>query len=516
MYINDLISKIILWLSDIAILTIEPQRRIVEQTLIRYLINERKVKFSYLYLLAMVEIRLSAFSSNPFVLGKSVMKMVASTAANSLPFLGTHRHSKAVQDRFRGERVQLLVESLALDSHEQKDLTEKLLASRNEMDLTRRLAELQKAKIKNTLDPNKKTIATYSTSGAYREQFGNIIERLREKGYNAITLLGKPRSPEFGTKQGVFYAGLDIVSFMDFVDVFLTAGDAYPFLPTGAKVGLFLHDIHDSPLGNLDDILAGILFYDFQFIPSACVLERNKNLVGSAQKKLSGKIGNTAQTCLIPGGYIKLDSNIQYFEKNKRDSRTIIYAPTVFGPGFENMVSLDTYGDRIIGAVLENFPDYDLIFRPHPRTSDSQYVKAILAKYGENPRFAFDDNATFYMDNYSKATLMISDMSGTAFTYAFSTLRPVIFFSHNETKVISKIGEYSYFKDRGKIGYVVFNIDEMVEKIKLTLAHKEKLSAKVKQYRDSTIYNVGTAEDYFVNNFEYIIENKKHRDWVYL
>ncbi|MFC1918756.1 hypothetical protein ACFLWW_02130 [Chloroflexota bacterium] len=60
------------------------------------------------------------------------------------------------------------------------------------------------------------------------------------------------------------------------------------------------------------------------------------------------------------------------------------------------------------------------------------------------------------------------------------------------------------------------NVDETVEKLRLLLTHGDEFSSKIREYRNSLIYNIGTAEDYFLENFEYIIEDKKHPDWIYI
>ena len=56
----------------------------------------------------------------------------------------------------------------------------------------------------------------------------------------------------------------------------------------------------------------------------------------------------------------------------------------------------------------------------------------------------------------------------------------------------------------------------MVHYAKSLLAAQDEWTAKIEQHRNSLIYNIGKAEDYFIDNFEYIAEAKKHPDWVYI
>ena len=58
---------------------------------------------------------------------------------------------------------------------------------------------------------------------------------------------------------------------------------------------------------------------------------------------------------------------------------------------------------------------------------------------------------------------MITDLSGTAYTYAFLTYNPVIFYSPKEKKInYSYYKKLNYFKDRNKIGKVLNTINKII------------------------------------------------------
>jgi len=62
--------------------------------------------------------------------------------------------------------------------------------------------------------------------------------------------------------------------------------------------------------------------------------------------------------------------------------------------------------------------------------------------------------------------MLITDFSGTAYTYAFSKSRQIIFFSKNENNLIkSNFNELSFFKDRLDVGTIVQNIENLNEEI---------------------------------------------------
>ena len=380
-----------------------------------------------------------------------------------------------------------------------------------------KIIEFQKKKIKERIDPSKKTIAIYFPDCAYRAHVGKIAQKLRAKDYNALTFIGTICDDEYENDINFFYGGHGIVDEMDFVDLFICPTLTYG-LPENSKKVLFVHDIHDSPLGDLGEHLRLIMHFDGLFLPSDYVVDSIKRIFDNPDTESSMEIlkQKKKELCLISGGYIKLDRCLEYFREHKNSTNSIVYAPTITGLNFEGVVSLPKFGKDIVGTILKNFPNYTLIFRPHPHTYDTENVKKIVEMFKNNPKFVFDNNASFYMDNYSKASLMITDISGTAFTYAFTTLRPVLFFSHNEMEVKKQFSGIRYCEDRHIVGVVAENITDMIVKIKSLLKSKEEYKEKIRKYRDSTIYNVGTAEDYFVENIDYILEGKKHKDWMYL
>jgi hypothetical protein len=380
------------------------------------------------------------------------------------------------------------------------------------------LAKYLSQKIKQDIDASQKTLAVYYPSSAYRMNLGSgqMYDKIRQQGYNVIFLFGVICNDEFEKRAYSYYAGHDIVNFLDFADVF-----AIPTvmlgLPKRAKKVLFVHDIYDSPLGPeglpresadgeypresafLDEL-------DYTFLPCTAVMRHNRIRLLVRSKPL----------CKIPGGYIKLDHNIRYFENNKLPVDSIIYAPTITTGDFARYVSVPEYGRRIVEALLDGFADYKIIFRPHPHTLQTEDVTKIAEHFSRDKRFVFDSNASFYNDNYCRSAAMVTDMSGTAFTYAFMTLRPVVFFSHREQDVAKAFNNVKYFEDRERIGYIATNIAELKEQVALALKNTERFARSCRRFRDETVFNLGRAEDYFAENFHCIAEGTKHKDWQYV
>jgi len=195
---------------------------------------------------------------------------------------------------------------------------------------------------------------------------------------------------------------------------------------------------------------------------------------------------------------------------------SIIYAPTVTNDNFAEYVSVPKYGAKIVKALLEGFGDYRIIFRPHPHTLDTDDVRKIAERFSDSDRFVFDSNASFYNDNYCRSAVMVTDMSGTAFTYAFMTLRPVVFFSHREKDVAEAFGNVKYFEDRERLGYIAKNADELKQEVARALRNAGRFARRIRKFRSEVVFNIGRAEDYFAENFHCIAEGHRHEDWEYV
>ena len=110
-----------------------------------------------------------------------------------------------------------------------------------------------------------------------------------------------------------------------------------------------------------------------------------------------------------------------------------------------------------------------VIYRPHPidltKKGNIKLVDLVKSKFKKNSNFELDLSSS-YLRSYSEAKILITDFSGTAYTFSYSTLKPVIFISKNEKNLLkSNNSKLTYFKDRKKIG-VMCNL-ELSEEVKL-------------------------------------------------
>ena len=93
-------------------------------------------------------------------------------------------------------------------------------------------------------------------------------------------------------------------------------------------------------------------------------------------------------------------------------------------------------------------------------------IKKIVSKYKKNNRF-FLDNSKNYFKTYVNSYCLISDLSGTVYTYSFLINRPVIFYSKYEKK-LNNLNYYNlnFFRDREKIGVIVDDVNNLLKVLK--------------------------------------------------
>ena len=224
---------------------------------------------------------------------------------------------------------------------------------------------------------------------------------------------------------------------------------------------------------------------NYIFVPSKVVVNYfdKKFLELGYNKKKIPKLINT--------GYLKLDKVIKELKKVKNLKNHILVAPTFSG-------QMKNYNmSNKLKIIIENIllKGEKVIFRPHPldltNKGNLNNIENIFNKFHKYDNF-FYDNSTSYIDSYSKAKLLITDFSGTAYTFAYSTLRPVIFFSKREKEFKKlKITDLFYFKDRETVGIIAKSISQILYCIK-------KINKK-KEYNKNKIFNLRKKRIKYVN-----------------
>ncbi len=131
-------------------------------------------------------------------------------------------------------------------------------------------------------------------------------------------------------------------------------------------------------------------------------------------------------------GYPKFDAIVRRLKASDTpaEPRTLLIAPSYAAD--------DVYADV---SMLGQLPDtvrqclaagWRVIFRPHPvslqRGHGLQVIRAVREEFGHHPAFEFDDSQD-YVRTYQRATVMLTDVSGTSLMFRLAFKKPVVFFS---------------------------------------------------------------------------------------
>ena len=320
-------------------------------------------------------------------------------------------------------------------------------------------------RIKKKLNKDLKIVFFYFPVKSYQNNILELIDEIKkEKNLEVILAYNLGSSNEVKNYNKAFFLNLGYLKYVNSVDIFLSSYVVYEFPNSFNKIYIN-HDIYDAPWVNPEKekkLIKTLKGYDYIFLSSDIPIS---DLQRKINQYLDIKI-DEKKTSLINTGYLKLDHVYQNLKNSNSIEDSILLAPTLSSMLID--YNLDRFLDAIIEEILKN-DQFKVIYRPHPgdiiNKEKNLTIKNINEKYKNQPNFSLDDN-TSYLESYRKSKILITDFSGTAYTYAFSKLRPVIFFSKNEEKLIkSDLNELFYFKDRTIVGKIIQNIDRLNEEI---------------------------------------------------
>ena len=219
---------------------------------------------------------------------------------------------------------------------------------------------------------------------------------------------------------------------------------------------------------------------------------------------------------LIPLGYPKLDLQRRQLSNSKKrganEALTVVFAPTHSYYINNSFSVLRNYGETIIETLIGS--GISVIFRPHVeswRDQDKTITEGIVSRFGQHPLFSLDRSGN-YFESYAKSDLMITDISGTGFTYAFTFGQPALFFAPNPQHEFGKSG--IQFERRENIGLVIRNLKDLTARILLAHKHIAFLSKQIDEYRDWLLFNLGCSELYFSDHAHHLLDNKASNDWI--
>jgi hypothetical protein len=221
---------------------------------------------------------------------------------------------------------------------------------------------------------------------------------------------------------------------------------------------------------------------------------------------------------LVPAGYPKLDLILSLRPSNglrsgRSDRSVIIYAPTHTFEANPALASLRNHGEEILGALLD--AGHRVIFRPHPYSfiidKDRFAVEQICRLFAGNPAFSLDTSGD-YSKSYSLADVMVTDLSGTGFTFSFGFGKPTVFFAPSEEAEIGLRG--IQFEGRDRLGALVRDVNALIGKVAELC--DVNMTAEIESFRAESIFNVGKSSAYIVTCIEDIVAGCDRPEWIRL
>ena len=262
------------------------------------------------------------------------------------------------------------------------------------------------------------------------------------------------------------------------VDIFLSLNICDVFPNNSIKIYLH-HSIYDTPLASKKkekDLIRRFSNYNYLFVAS--------NQAANIFVKLFNNNNKTNIPKIYEVGYPRLD----YIYKNnikKKLINRIIIAPTGI-KSFPNL-SIQNYLIRLI-YFLRKLNKYKITYRPHPSDIKSQSTLNIKKVFKNEPLFEFDTSDN-YINIYKNSNFLITDLSGTAYTYALLTNNPIIFFSKNENYIKrTYYKNLNYFKNRNKIGKTITNFNQLKNAINKLEINRQKYNIEINKIRKNIKY----------------------------
>ncbi len=204
------------------------------------------------------------------------------------------------------------------------------------------------------------------------------------------------------------------------------------------------------------------------------------------------------QKNLIECGYGQMDSLLRDYTQNppaKNARKRILIAPS-YQP--DNI--LDSCIDQILAELLDH--DYSIVVRPHPEYKKrfpakmDALVEKYQGKYGENLIIEsdFSSNVTIF-----SADLIITDWSGIAYEFSFTTKKPSLFIN-TPMKILNpnyeKIGIEPtdiFFRDLVGVSVDLDKLDTVSQKVEELFATQENYAEQITTVLEKYIFNLGES-----------------------
>lgn len=212
-------------------------------------------------------------------------------------------------------------------------------------------------------------------------------------------------------------------------------------------------------------------------------------------QKLEEKRGTSKKT-LFESGLTYYDVMLEHNKKNTptpSNKKVVLVAPT-----WKEYSILNRFGVRFFENLLKD-TSFDVILRPHPQSyvSFPEVIGEIEKHFENETRFSIDRNP-LANSSMEKSNVMISDLSGVIWDYAFLYEKPVMLLKTEADAMLGFEGsELNYemweMRERSRLGK---NFDENdIDNIGVLVSEtiKNPSANSLETLRDESVYNFGKA-----------------------
>ncbi len=328
----------------------------------------------------------------------------------------------------------------------------------------------------------------YCIALVYSKHYPDTLGKLSEQLGNSIIF---NNFDELSNVDNSFF-GFHYLKYFRFIKLFVST-ESFLFLPNNSTFISVSHGIIDDPY-----VVKSNKKGQEYYFPKKYFRKPDITLVSSTLLQ-----GNNN----IYVGYLKLDKFISYYEKNKCISNNILIVTSIHTIESFSKLSPITINPSFINSILKENSDRKVILRPHPLVANTSEINSIFSENKQFDNLELDGSMS-YLDTFISGEIFITDsLTGTAYTYAFGTLKPVIFY-------IPKIKEYMYYyknldyvKYQSVVGDVATNekqLCKLIKKYQNDKAYVKEKSKEIKKLRSKLILNLGksaSVTETFFNNY---------------
>lgn len=229
---------------------------------------------------------------------------------------------------------------------------------------------------------------------------------------------------------------------------------------------------------------------------------------------------------IVHGGYPSLDAYIQAYEaftSTKGAStpppiKTIIVGFTVDGSGVlpqtEDDEEIDVCGlsPRLIRELLtELLKEYRVIFRPHPESTKSLWMKEIADSFISHSRFVYDTSSRLSLEFMSEAFTLITNQSSIGHTFPLTTCKKAVIYYPNKS-FIPNLGEVAQGAVNPTLQYLAHSTDEVLAAVKKIELEGITNQQEIEHYRATEVFNLGRSSEFIVDFIQGLLDRRARTD----